>query len=229
MNPSARGRAVGHHEAGVAIERRQRAAQRGAELNLRGVVDQTESRPRLPGPYALGQREHMRLVFASDDGAHPELVQSPGVDRRVQTVGAQRRARRQGADFREHLERDPGRGVHREIDRDHACGGERIGGQALDREIAAMDVEPGVVEPARRLGEAERLASQLVGTDQDDMSHMVMQRASEEFPWTCKHTAIRKLASDTAERDGSSAPFPSAGEGLRIGMEDGASEPCSIT
>ena len=36
-----------------------------------------------------------------------------------------------------------------------------------------MHPEPGVVEPARRLREAERLASQLVGADQDDIGHGV--------------------------------------------------------
>ena len=118
----------------------------------------------------------MWLVFPSDDGVHPEPAQSPRVHRCVQTVRAQHRARRQGADLREHLERDPGRGVHREIDCDHVGGGERIGGQALDREIAAANVESGVIEPARRLCETERLAPQLVGTDQGDLSHEAITR-----------------------------------------------------
>ena len=39
-----------------------------------------------------------------------------------------------------------------------------------------MDAEPGVVEPARRLGEAEGLAPQLVRADQDDIGHVTGKR-----------------------------------------------------
>ena len=114
----------------------------------------------------------MRLVLASDDGVHPEPAESPCIDRCIQTVCAQHRPRRQGADFRKHFERNPGRGVHRQVDGDHVGRGERIAGQGLDGQIAAMHPKPGVVEPARRLAEAERLAPQLIGADQDDSGHV---------------------------------------------------------
>ena len=120
----------------------------------------------------------MRLVLAADDGVHPEPAEPPRIDRRIQTVCAQHRPRRQGADLREHFERDPGRGVHRQVDADHVGGGERIGGQALDGQIAAMHPKPGVVEPARRLRETERLAPQLVGADEDDSGHVAMERVN---------------------------------------------------
>ena len=113
----------------------------------------------------------MRLVLAADDGLHPEPAQCPRIDRRVQAVGAQHRARRQGPNLRKDLQRDPGRGVHREVDGDDVGAGERIGRQALDREVRAAHLEPGVVEPARRLREPERLAPQLVGADEDDAGH----------------------------------------------------------
>ena len=142
------GRAVGHHQAGVALERGQGVPQRGAKRDPGGVVDHSEPRMRLSGPHALGEREEMRLVLAADDGVHSVPAQHPRVDRCVQPVCAQRCARGEGANLREHFERESGRGVHRQVDRDHARGAERIGRQTLDREVAAADVEPGVVEPA---------------------------------------------------------------------------------
>ena len=175
--PQRAGGPVGHQETGVALQRRQGVALGGAERDLPRTVDHPEGGMRRLGPHALGEREDVRLVLASDDGVHAEPAQSPGVHRRIQTVRAQRRVRRHGADLRQHLECDPGCGVHGKIDPHHAGFGECLGGQALDGQIAASDVEPRVVQPARGLGEAERLATQLVGTDQDDAGHAVMSRA----------------------------------------------------
>ena len=161
-------RAVGHHDGGVAVEGGEGVAQRRAEGDLREVVDHPEGGARRSGPHAFSEVEEMRLVLASDNSVHPEPAQAPRVHRCVQAVGAQYRARGQGPDLGQHLECDPGRGVHRQVDGDHAGAGQCIGAQAIDRQIAAAHVETGIVEPSRRLREPERLASEFVGADEDD-------------------------------------------------------------
>ncbi len=66
------------------------------------------------------------------------------------------------------LERNARRGVHGQIDGDHAGAAQHLGVEAIERQIQAVHPKSGPLQPGGGLGEPERLTAELVGVDQSD-------------------------------------------------------------
>jgi hypothetical protein len=67
----------------------------------------------------------------------------------------------------EHRERDPGRGVHREVDGDQVGAAHARLVERLHGEVEASDLELRPAEPCGRLRQPEGLAPQFVRRDQE--------------------------------------------------------------
>jgi len=124
---------------------------------------------RLTGAQPLRQAHQPRLKLAAQYGLHAEAAQQRLVHRRVQAVHAQMRVRRHFTDARNGLDRDAGGGVHADIQRSELRAGKQFRSEFLQREVDALHVESGLLQPCGRLGQGERLPAQLIGVDQYDL------------------------------------------------------------
>ena len=117
---------------------------------------------------AVRDAYEIRLELASQDVADPERPEIGRVERRIQPVGTERRIRINPPDALDHRHRQPGRGVHRQVERHQARTGHHVGVERLAREVDAGNVVPGPAEPRGGRGQAERLTPQFVRRDQRD-------------------------------------------------------------
>ena len=177
-------RAVRKHQPRVAFERRQAGTLGHHEIDLAAIHDRRcrgNSRAAIARIARGG--EQLRLEFAADHLAGAACLKQRGVHRRVKPVCAQARARRERPDARKRFERDARRGVHAKVYRDQGriAPGDAV--ELLQRQVDAGDAETFAREQRRGLRQRERLAAELVGTDQDDFarrrSHFVLGRASK--------------------------------------------------
>ena len=79
------------------------------------------------------------------------------------------RARRRRANAGKGLDGDARRGVHAEMERDHARALEGLRVEPLDGEIDAAHLEARISQPRRGLGERKGLTAELVGVEEDDL------------------------------------------------------------
>ncbi len=120
------------------------------------------------GADALGGGQQRGLELAAEHGADTEVAEKRLVDGRVKPVDAQVRLGCERLDAWQRLERDARRGVHGQIDGDHAGAAQHLGVEAIERQIQAVHPKSGPFQPGGGLGEPERLTAELVGVDQSD-------------------------------------------------------------
>ena len=101
---------------------------------------------------------------------HAQPAQQIRVDRRVQSVAGQARARIQLPDAFDHRQGQTRGGVHGQIERDPIGLAGGILRQRLDGEIGAGDRMPGASEPSRGRRQPERLMPQLIGRNQAEFA-----------------------------------------------------------
>ncbi len=152
----------------VARQRRQRAAVGREKFDFRKIHHRLGLHLAVAGAQPFHQRHQGRLDFAAQHGLNAQLAQPLLIHRRVQAIHAQMRLRRERLDARYRFHRDARGGVHGDIDRHQMGTAQHLGLQTLQREIETMHLATGALEPGGRFGQAERLAADFVGIDQDD-------------------------------------------------------------
>ena len=164
--------AVPRFQMGVAFERRQAGAVGNAEPLL-GKGDQGLALG-LPGRRAVRrepfiQAHQAAFELAAEDGPATEPAQEILVQRRVQAVEAH--VRRGIEAFKPGHEgaRQPGGGVHGQVDGDQAGVAHRLFVQVVDGQIVAGDRRPGLAQPRRRRRQPERLMAKIIGGQKDDV------------------------------------------------------------
>ena len=162
-----------HPEPGVALERRQPRAARRQELELL-----ERDQRAVGGPVA--QRVGIRAVhqppceasqagleLAAQEGVDAEGAQVALVQRGVEPVGAQVGRGVERAHPRDLALGQAGRGVHGQEERHQVGGANRPLVQRLDREVEAAHRRSLALEPGSGRGEAEGLAAEIVGRDEE--------------------------------------------------------------
>ena len=163
-------RAVLHHQLRVRPQRRQSLPVRHQKLlAVSGNDGGPLNRPgRAAGepPRKLAQP---RFEFAPQDRADPRAPQQPFVQRGVEPVRAEVRARVHRAYPAHQAQKQLGGSVHRQEKRDQARTLHRPAGHRSDRNIRLCDVVAVLPQPRRRRSQPERLAAHLVGGDQQHL------------------------------------------------------------
>ena len=140
---------------------------------------------------ALREIEQRRLELAAEHGGGATRAQERLVHGGVEAIHAKMGAGREPAHLGQRLDGDPGRGVHADVERDQTRVIELGRVEPLQREVDAFDVEAGAREPRGRRRQRERLATELVGVDQDDL----------EEPWRARR-GRRGLGADAGGAHG---------------------------
>jgi len=159
--------ALGRDQVRIARQRRQAGAVGLDEIDFRqthhwlGLRHVSVLQP-------LHQRHQRRFHFTAEHRAYAQLAQQRLVHRRIQAINAQVRVRGELPDTRQRCNRNARGGVHRDIDSDQIGAGQHLGFEHLQRQIETLDLAALAFQPRGRLGQAERLAAEFVGIDQDD-------------------------------------------------------------
>ena len=158
--------AVRNVEMGVALERRQPATVGRHEAQAIVGDQGWRGGNSRAGPRAgdlRGQSDQSLLELPADHELDAQASQVLAVHRRIETVGGIARAGMSGAHHGQRARRDPGGGVHRQVEGDQVRGPHPLEIQLLDREIEAVDLEAGLAQPRGGGCQAEGLAAHVVG------------------------------------------------------------------
>jgi hypothetical protein len=161
-------RAIGELEPRIAMKRRKPRTIWRDKVDF-AQVDFRAGIWLLAGAQLLGEREQPGLDLAAENRADAQVPQHLLVDRRVKAVCAEMGLRRERANAGESLDRDTGRGMHSEVERDQSGVRQCLRIELFQAQVEAADVESRAIEPRRRLREIERLPPELVRIDEDDL------------------------------------------------------------
>jgi hypothetical protein len=114
------------------------------------------------GGEPLDERDESRFELASQDRVGSQSAQKRLIHRRVETVEAEMGGGVEVLDSGDEPRREPGGGVHRDVEGDQVRGGDGAFIQPLDGQVKAGNIRPRFSQPSRRGGYPERLPPQFV-------------------------------------------------------------------
>ena len=114
----------------------------------------------------FGETNQLRFRLGSEDLGDASLPQPLRVEWRIQSVGAQPRRWVDAAGSVDERRGEPGRRVHRKVERDQPRRGHLVVLERHTRRVGASDVYPGGSEPRSRRRQAKWLPAKIVGRDQ---------------------------------------------------------------
>ena len=119
------------------------------------------------GLQIIGKPCERLFELAADDALDAEAAEVSLVQRRVQTVAADVRARIQLANTLQHRACEACCGVHRQMKRNQVGFPHLQNRQCSDRQICARYLMTAVAKPRARRRETERLTAEIIGGDED--------------------------------------------------------------
>src|ERR1051326_1197292 len=116
---------------------------------------------------AVRHGRQLLLEFAADDRLNAERTQVTLIERCIQAEAAEMRPRVEALDLRDHRNCEPGRGVHRQVERHHTRLANGCFRKTIDRQVGTHNLVSRALQPCCGRGKAERLPAEFVSGDEN--------------------------------------------------------------